>query len=46
MNEIYKCPCCEEHVHINELEEYTVGGKVLCSPCLDKELPKYNLEEN
>ena len=46
MSDIYKCPCCEEHVHINELEEYTVEGKVLCSPCLDKELPMYNIDES
>ena len=46
MKDYYKCPCCENHVHVNELEEYVVKGKVLCSPCLDKELPMYNIDES
>ena len=46
MKDYYKCPCCENHVHVNELEEYVVEGKVLCSPCLDKELPMYNIDES
>ena len=46
MEDYYKCPCCENHVHVNELEEYVVEGKILCSPCLDKKLPMYNIDES
>jgi hypothetical protein len=40
----YKCPRCKSKIDITEVEDYVIDGKNLCSPCLDEEIPKYNLE--